>query len=104
MNPVTYTNVAELSKEMIPKGKEFIQTPFGQMNSYMSITSNIAKRINKKRIAKILNLTSITRYGYRFRKIKPNRNLDNLQRKYMKLSKKELVQRLNSCRTIYCRK
>lgn len=29
-----------------------------------------------------------------FRKVKPNRNVDNAQRKYMKLSKKELVQRL----------
>lgn len=29
-----------------------------------------------------------------FRKIKPNRNLENTHRKYMKLSKKELIQRL----------
>ncbi|MGE6599642.1 hypothetical protein [Bacillus proteolyticus] len=29
-----------------------------------------------------------------FHKIKPNRNLNNLQKKYMKLSKKELAQRL----------
>ena len=41
-------------------------------------TTNIVKLISKKRIAKTIL----------------NRNLDNLRRKYMKLTKEELVKRL----------
>lgn len=37
---------------------------------------------------------SITTEDIEFHKIKPNRHLDNLQKKYMKLAKKEFAQRL----------
>lgn len=45
---------------------------------------------NSKNVKPILN----NDLDIDFRKVKPNRNVDNAQRKYMKLSKKELVQRL----------
>ncbi len=44
----------EVAEHSISNVKGFTITPFGLTNSCMSITSNIAKRTNKKTIAKIL--------------------------------------------------
>ncbi|MGR5897667.1 hypothetical protein ACT7C8_02295 [Bacillus cereus] len=39
--PVTYSNIADFSKKLIPKGKEYIRIPYGQMNNCMTIINNI---------------------------------------------------------------
>jgi hypothetical protein len=53
--PVTYTNIAEQSKEIDTMEKGFILIRSVQTKSYMSITRNIVKLINKKIIAIVIH-------------------------------------------------
>lgn len=93
--PVTYSNLAKISKEIDPEGKGIhpntIRTN-GQLNEYYKEHSLTYKqKVNSKNVKPNMNADI---EDIDFRKIKPNRNVENTHRKYMKLSKKELVQRL----------
>ncbi|WP_342567773.1 hypothetical protein MKY09_05250 [Psychrobacillus sp. FSL K6-4046] len=92
---VTYSNVAKTSKEIDPEGKGIHSNTIRtneQLYEYYKLNSKTYKQ-------KISGQNKKTNYNdttdeIDFRKIKPNRNLENTHRKYMKLSKKELVHRL----------
>jgi hypothetical protein len=90
--PVTYTNVADISKVIDPEGKGIhpntIRTNEQLYEYYKQNSLTYKQKENSKNVKPILN------NDIDYRKVKPNRNVDNAQRKYMKLSKKELVQRL----------
>jgi len=93
--PVTYTNIAEASKRTDPKGKGIhpntIRTNT-QLNDYYKQHSLTYKQKENSKNVK-LSLNKVIE-EIDFRKLKSNRNVDITQRKYMKLSKKELVHRL----------
>lgn len=93
--PVTYTNIAEASKRTDPKGKGIhpntIRTNT-QLNDYYkqhSLTYKQKENSSKKKAN--LNTNSDE---FDIRRIKANRDIHKTHKKYMKLSKKELVQRL----------
>jgi hypothetical protein len=93
--PVTYTNLSNVSKELDPDGKGIhpntIRTN-GELYDYYKLHS---KTYKQKENAKNLKPQRIELNDIiDFRKIKPDRKVENVQRNYMKLSKKELVQRL----------
>jgi hypothetical protein len=92
--PVTYTNVADVSKEIDPEGKGIhpntIRTNEQLYKYYMKHSLTYKQKENSKKVKPSLNTEKDIDFG----KIKPNRSVENAQRKYMKLSKKELVQRL----------
>ncbi|MFJ8530339.1 hypothetical protein [Bacillus sp. NPDC094106] len=92
--PVTYTNVADISKEIDPEGKGIhpntIRTNEQLYDYYKQHSLTYKQKENSKNIKPTLN----TDMDIDFRKLKPNRSIENAQRKYMKLSKKELTQRL----------
>ncbi|MGN7300577.1 hypothetical protein [Ferdinandcohnia sp. SAFN-114] len=93
--PVTYTNVANVSKRIDPEGKGIhsntIRTNDQLYEYYKEHSLSYKQKKNSKNITATLNdgMDVID-----FRKIKPNRSIENAQRKYMKFSKSELVQRL----------
>lgn len=93
--PVTYSNVAEMSKEIDPEGKGIhpntIRTNEQLYEYYKENSITYKQKMNGQN--KLANHNATTD-EFDFRKIKPNRNLKNAHRKYMKLSKKELVHRL----------
>ncbi|HDX9578102.1 TPA: hypothetical protein ROX88_001624 [Bacillus pseudomycoides] len=90
--PVTLKTVSEKSKEIDPEGKGIhpntIRTNESLYECYKQHSLTYKQKGNNKSMKTNFN-TDID-----FRKIKPNRSVKNTQRKYMKLSKKELVQRL----------
>lgn len=90
--PVTYTNIADISKEIDPEGKGIhpntLRTNEQLYDYYKQHSLTYKQKENSKNVKPTLNI------DIDFRKVKPNRSVDNAQRKYMKLSKKELVQRL----------
>ena len=92
--PVTYTNVADISKEIDPEGNGIhpntIRTNEQLYDHYKQHSLTYKQKENSKNVKFTLN----TDMDIDFRKLKPNRSIENAQRKYMKLSKKELVQRL----------
>jgi len=93
--PVTYSNIANYSKEIDTEGKGIhpntIRTNEQLFEYYKQNSLTYKQKENSKNIKPNLNanLDDID-----FRKIKPNRSVENTQRTYMKLSKKELVKRL----------
>ena len=93
--PVTYTTIAELSKEIDSEDKGIhpntIRTNEQLYDYYKQHSKTYKQKENSKNVKPN---RSVSMEDIDFRKINPNRNLDNVQRKYMKLSKKELVQRL----------
>lgn len=93
--PITYTNVANVSKEIDPTGKGIhpntIRTN-GQLYDYYKQFSLAYKQKENSKKGKYISKNTMDDID--FRKIKPNRKVENTQRKYMRLSKKELVQRL----------
>jgi len=95
--PVTFSNVVEISKEIDPEGKGIhhntIRTNEQLYEYYKEHSLTYKQKMNgqNKQTNYCVTVDEID-----FRKIKPNRNLKNTHRKYMKLSKKELVQRLIS--------
>ncbi|QED46775.1 hypothetical protein [Cytobacillus dafuensis] len=92
---ITYTNIANASKEIDPEGKGIhpntIRTNEQLYEYYKEHSLTYKQKVNSKNIKPNpkTNMEVID-----FRKKKPNRSVENTQRKYMKLSKKELVQRL----------
>lgn len=94
-NPITYTTIAQLSKEIDPEGKGIHPNTIRSNEHLYEYYKQHSKTYKQKRNSKNNTFNhSITNEDFEFHKIKPNRNLDNLQKKYMKLSKKELAQRL----------
>lgn len=93
--PVTYINIAEISKEIDTEGKGIhpntIRTNEQLYEYYKQHSLTYKQKENSKNIIPNINLNMD---DIDFRKIKPNRSVENTQRKYMKLSKQELVQRL----------
>lgn len=93
--PVTFSNIAKLSKEIDPEGKGIhpntIRTNEQLYEYYKQHSKTYQQKVNSKNIKPSCNVTID---DIDFRKIKPNRSVENTQRKYMNLSKKELVQRL----------
>ncbi|MBD8027864.1 hypothetical protein H9636_14520 [Ureibacillus sp. Re31] len=91
---VTYTNVGDISREIDPEGKGIhpntIRTNEQLYEYYKQHSLTYKQKENSKNSKTPLN----NDIDIDFRKVKPNRNVENAQRKYMKLSKKELVQRL----------
>lgn len=92
---VTYTNIAQISKEVDPEGKgvhpNTIRTNEQLYKYYKQHSLTYKQKEKSKNIKPNLNANMD---DMDFRKIKSNRSSENKQRKYMKLSKKELVQRL----------
>ncbi|PLR83014.1 hypothetical protein CVD25_10085 [Bacillus canaveralius] len=93
--PVTYSNIAEISKKIDPKGKGIhpntIRTNEQLYDYYKQHSLTYKQKENSSNKKSTLNTNSDE---FDFRRIKSNRNIDNTHNKYMKLSKKELVQRL----------
>ncbi|WP_242266260.1 MULTISPECIES: hypothetical protein [unclassified Bacillus cereus group] len=90
--PVTYSNIADFSKKIDPKGKGIhpntIRTNEQLYDYYKQHSLTYKQKENSKNVKHTLNI------DIDFRKINPNRIIKNTQRKYMRLSKNELVQRL----------
>ncbi|MCI1591137.1 hypothetical protein [Heyndrickxia oleronia] len=89
---VTYTSISYISKEIDPEGKGIhpntIRTNEQLYEYYKQNSLTYKQKENSKNVKPLLN------NDIDYHKVKPNRNVDNAQRKYMKLSKKELVHRL----------
>lgn len=93
--PITYTNISDISKEIDPEGKGIHPNTIRtneQLYEYYKLHSLTYKQ--KENSKKIKLNVSIDMKDIDFRNIKPNRNKKNTKRNYMKLSKKELVERL----------
>jgi hypothetical protein len=93
--PVTYANIAEQSKEVDTEGKGIHPNTIRtneQLHEYYKQHSKTYKQ--KENSKNITPHCTVTKDEIDFRKINPTRNVENVQRKYMKLSKKELVKRL----------
>lgn len=92
---ITYTTIAEQSKIIDPEGKGIhsntIRTNEELYEYYKLHSKTYKQKKNSKK--SVFNHSNISG-DLEFSKIKPNRNPDNLSRKYMKLTKDELVQRL----------
>jgi len=90
--PVTFTNVADISKVIDPEGKGIhsntIRTNEQLYDYYKQHSLTYKQKETSKNVNPTLNI------DIDFRKLKPDRSVENAQRKYMKLSKKELAQRL----------
>ncbi|PEN67160.1 hypothetical protein [Bacillus toyonensis] len=93
--PVTYSTIADISKKIDPEGKRIhpntIRTNEQLYEYYKQNSITYKQKMNDQNNKTNYNTTTDE---FDFRKIKPNRNLENIHRKYMKLSKKELIQRL----------
>lgn len=92
---VTYTNIVQISKEVDPEKKGIHSNTIRtneQLYNYYKQHSNTYKQKEKNR--KIKPNHNIAMDEISFRKINPHRNFENTYRKYMKLSKQELVKRL----------
>ncbi|MFJ7980112.1 hypothetical protein ACIQ1D_07410 [Lysinibacillus xylanilyticus] len=92
--PITYSNVAKWSKEVDFEGKGIhantIRTNEQLYNYYKQHSKTFKQKGNSKGSEQHKN----SDFAIDFRRLKPDRNLEILHRKYMKLSKQELVQRL----------
>lgn len=92
---VTLKNISEKSKEIAPEGKGIhpntIRTNEQLYKYYKQHSKTYKQKENRKNIKQN---RSVTIKDIDFRKVNPNRNEDNVRRKYMKLSKRELVQRI----------
>lgn len=92
---VTYSNVSKISKEIDPEGKGIhpntIRTNETLHEYYKQHSLTYKQKVNSKNAKSNIDTDM---EDTDFRKIKPNRSVENVQRKYMKLSKKELVHRL----------
>ncbi|MEH7610596.1 hypothetical protein [Gottfriedia acidiceleris] len=92
--PVTYSNVALVSKEIDPEGKGIHPNTIRvneQLNEYYKQNSLTFKQKENRNNKPIFN---VDMDEINFRNIKSDRNVENTQRNYMKLTKKELVKRL----------
>ncbi|MCX2826748.1 hypothetical protein RGU76_05575 [Bacillus pseudomycoides] len=93
--PVTLKTVSEKSKDIDPEGKGIHRNTIStnqELNAYYKQHSNSYKKklnINKSTQKRSVAFTSVD-----YRRIRSDRSIENTERKYMKMSKKELVQRL----------
>ncbi|XZF77911.1 hypothetical protein ACSBO6_10305 [Bacillus sp. AL-1R] len=93
--PITYTTIAKQSKEIDPEGKGIHPNTIRTNEHLYEYYKKHSKTHKQKKNSQNRKFNrSITTEDIEFHKIKPNRNLDGLQKKYMKLSKEELMQRL----------
>lgn len=92
---VTLKTVSEKAKEIDPEGKGIHRntiTTNQELNEYYKQHSKTYKQ--KTNSQKSVQNRSVEFAPVDYRRIRAERNLENAERKYMKLSKKELVQRL----------
>jgi len=92
--PVTYSNVAKESKEVDSEGKGIHENTIRTNEELYGYYKQHSKTFKQKENSKGNKPQNHLDLGIDFRKLKPDRNLDILHRKYMKLSKQELVKRL----------
>ncbi|MBG9617627.1 hypothetical protein [Bacillus cereus] len=93
--PVTLKTVSEKSKEIDSEGKGIHPntiTKNPELNEYYKQNSKTYKQ--KLNSNKSLQKRSVPFTPVDYRRIRSDRNIENKERKYMKMSKKELVQRL----------
>jgi hypothetical protein len=93
--PVTLKTVSEKSKEIDPEGKGIhpntITTNQELNEYYKQYSKTYKKRLN---VNKSIQKRSIENSPIDYRRMSGERNLKNVEMRYMKLTKKELVQRL----------
>ncbi|PGA73492.1 hypothetical protein [Bacillus pseudomycoides] len=93
--PVTLKTVSEKSKDIDPEGKGIHRNTIStnqELNAYYKQHSKSYKKklnINKSTQKRSVAFTSVD-----YRRIRLDGSIENTERKYMKMSKKELVQRL----------
>ncbi|OQD34471.1 hypothetical protein [Bacillus toyonensis] len=92
--PVTYSNVAQGSKEVDSEGKGIHENTIRTNEKLYEYYKQHSKTFKQKENSKGNKPQNNLDLDVDFRKLKSDRNLDILHRKYMKLSKQELVQRL----------
>ncbi|MFC0472493.1 hypothetical protein ACFFHM_18910 [Halalkalibacter kiskunsagensis] len=93
--PVTYKNISNLSKELDPEGKGIHPNTIRTNDALYGYYKQHSKTYKQKENGKNLKPQRIElNDNMDFRKIKPDRKIEKVQRNYMKLSKQELVQRL----------
>jgi len=90
---VTFANVAQWSKEVDTEGKGIQENAIRLNEELYECYKQHSKTFKQKENSKGIKPNNLN-LDVNFRTLKPDRNLDNLHRKYMKLSKQELVQRL----------
>ncbi|OFD47715.1 hypothetical protein [Bacillus mycoides] len=93
--PVTLKTVSEKSKEIDPEGKGIHRNTIGtnqELNAYYKQHSKTYKQkinSNKSTRKHVIEFLPVD-----YRRINTERNIENVRKKYMELSKKELVHRL----------
>lgn len=93
--PVTLKTVSEKSKEIDSEGKGIHPntiTTNPELNAYYKQHSKTYKQ--KSNSNHSLQKRSVALTSVDYRRIRADRSIENTERKYMKMSKKELVQRL----------
>ncbi|WP_242218656.1 hypothetical protein [Bacillus cereus group sp. BfR-BA-01380] len=93
--PVTLKTVSEKSKEINPEGKGIHRNTIStnqELNAYYKQHSETYKK--KSNSNKSAQKRSVAFTPVDYRRIRSERSIKNTERKYMKMSKKELVQRL----------
>ncbi|HDR7893179.1 hypothetical protein COM24_29085 [Bacillus toyonensis] len=93
--PVTLKTVSEKSKEIDSEGKGIHPntiTTNPQLNEYYKQHSKTYKQ--KSNSNQSLQKCSVAFTSVDYRRIRADRSIENTERKYIKMSKKELVQRL----------
>lgn len=91
---VTYSNIAQWSKEVDSEGKGIHGNTIRTNEELYEYYKKHSKTFKQKENSKGNKPQNHLDLEIDFRKLKPDRNLDILHRRYMKLSKQELVQRL----------
>lgn len=91
---ITYTTIVEQSKEIDPEGKGIHPNTIRTNEELYDYYKQHSKTYKQKNSKNTVHNHLIAKEDLEFSKIKPSRNPDNLRRKYMKLTKEELVQRL----------
>lgn len=93
--PITLKTISEKSKEIDSEGKGIHSNTIminPELNEYYKQNSKTYKQ--KLNSNKSLQKRSVPFTPVDYRRIRSDRNIENTERKYMKMSKKELVQRL----------
>ncbi|MGE7910297.1 hypothetical protein [Lysinibacillus xylanilyticus] len=91
--PVTFANVAQSSKEVDIEGKGIHENTIRSNVELYKYYKQHSKTYKQRENSKGIKPNSL-KLDVNFQMLKADHNLDNLHRKYMKLSKQELVQRL----------
>lgn len=91
--PVTFANVAQWSKEVDSEGKGIHPNTIRSNEELYEYYKQHSKTFKLRENSKGIKPNNLNR-DIDFRMLRPYRNLDGLHRRYMKLSKQELAQRL----------